>query len=79
MAASTTTDLERFDSISICAPLNVLIVPSTTGESQISVKADQASSIRASVTGSLLTIETTGDIQAKGDIKVTVQPQALLM
>lgn len=72
MAATTTKDLEPFDSISICAPLNVLVVPSTNGASQIRIEADMASSLSATVSGSRLSIETTGSMQANNDIKVTV-------
>ena len=74
MAATTTKDLEPFDSISICAPLNVLVVPSTNGASQIRIEADMASSLSATVSGSRLSIETTGSMQANNDIKVTVEP-----
>ena len=74
MAAVTTKELGPFYSISICAPLNVLVVPSTNGASQIRVEADMASSLSATVSDSVLRIETSGSMQANNDIKVTVEP-----
>jgi hypothetical protein len=78
LAESIQKDLGAFSSILVCAPLNVLLVPSKHATKMVSIEGDLSatSNIRATVSGSQLSIETVGSIDAKRDIKVTVQPSA---
>jgi hypothetical protein len=71
-AETITTQLDIFDSISICAPLNVLVVP--TPINKVTIDADESvlPLVKATVSGSQLSIETTGDIHVEGSIEVRV-------
>lgn len=78
-AEKVTITLDAFNSISVCVPINVLVVPSSDGISNILIEADQAHSIRATVSGEQLSIENTDSIKTTSPIKVTVSlPAAAL-
>lgn len=72
---SNTTYLKYFDSVSVCAPINVLVNESTDGRYSITVDADAATTKALTISyqgGVGLGIESLGDFNSSNPIKITL-------